>query len=92
MLQQYTEQIETIGLYGFYLLLFLFIGLAIQDVLKKGNVPKGMKEGDPMVFFDTKTKNWVTGFPLPIQDWYVEHEKNRLAPPVEPIGTLEGCV
>ena len=40
MLQQYTEQIETIGLYGFYLLLFLFIGLAIQDVLKKGNVPK----------------------------------------------------
>jgi len=40
MLQEYTEQIETIGLYGFYLLLFLFIGLAIQDVLKKGNVPK----------------------------------------------------
>lgn len=40
MLQQYTEQIEAIGLYGFYLLLFLFIGLAIQDVLKKGNVPK----------------------------------------------------
>ena len=61
-------------------------------VYKKGNVPKGMKEGDPMVFFDTKTKNWVTGFPLPIQDWYVEHEKNRLAPPVEPIGTLEGFV
>ena len=40
MLQQYTEQIETIGLYGFYLLLFLFIGMAIQDVLKKGDVPK----------------------------------------------------
>jgi len=40
MLQQYTEQIETIGLYGFYILLFLFIGLAIQDVLKKGDVPK----------------------------------------------------
>jgi len=40
MLQQYTEQIETVGLYGFYLLLFLFIGLAIQDVLKKGDVPK----------------------------------------------------
>ena len=40
MLQQYTEQIEAIGLYGFYLLLFLFIGMAIQDVLKKGNVPK----------------------------------------------------
>ncbi|WP_415231407.1 DUF2788 domain-containing protein [Psychromonas sp.] len=40
MLQEYTEQIETIGLYGFYLLLFLFIGLSIQDVLKRGNVPK----------------------------------------------------
>lgn len=40
MLQEYTQQIETIGLYGFYLLLFLFIGLAIQDVLKRGNVPK----------------------------------------------------
>ena len=40
MLYEYTEQIETIGLYGFYLLLFLFIGMAIQDVLKKGNVPK----------------------------------------------------
>ena len=40
MLQQYTEQIETIGLYGFYLLLFLFIGMAIQDVLKKGDVPR----------------------------------------------------
>jgi len=40
MLEEYTEQIETIGLYGFYILLFLFIGLAIQDVLKKGDVPK----------------------------------------------------
>lgn len=40
MLQQYTQEIETIGLYGFYLLLFLFIGLAIQDVLKRGKVPK----------------------------------------------------
>ncbi|MGB5444313.1 MAG: DUF2788 domain-containing protein [Psychromonas sp.] len=40
MLQEYTEQIEIIGLYGFYLLLFLFIGLSIQDVLKRGNVPK----------------------------------------------------
>ncbi|MFT6927317.1 MAG: hypothetical protein ACJAZP_002950 [Psychromonas sp.] len=40
VLQEYTEQIETIGLYGFYLLLFLFIGLSIQDVLKRGNVPK----------------------------------------------------
>lgn len=40
MLQEYTEQIETIGLYGFYLLLFLLMGLSIQDVLKRGNVPK----------------------------------------------------
>ena len=40
VLQEYTEQIETIGLYGFYLLLFLLIGLSIQDVLKRGNVPK----------------------------------------------------
>ena len=40
MLQQYTEQIETISLYGFYLILFMLIGLSIQDVLKRGNVPK----------------------------------------------------
>lgn len=40
MLQEYTEQIETFGLYSFYLLLFMFIGLAIQDVLKKSAVPK----------------------------------------------------
>lgn len=40
MLQQYTDQIETIGLYGFYLLLFLLMGLSIQDVLKRSNVPK----------------------------------------------------
>jgi len=40
MLYEYTDQLEAIGLYGFYLLLFLFIGMAIQDVLKKGNVPK----------------------------------------------------
>lgn len=40
MLQQYTEQIEVIGLYGFYLVLFLLIGFSIQDVLKRGNVPK----------------------------------------------------
>ena len=39
MLQQYTEQIETLGLYGFYLLLFLLMGLSIQDVLKRSNVP-----------------------------------------------------
>jgi hypothetical protein len=40
MLQQYTEQIEIIGLYGFYLFLFLLMGLSIQDVLKRGDVPK----------------------------------------------------
>ncbi|WP_094751634.1 DUF2788 domain-containing protein [Psychromonas sp. CD1] len=40
MLQQYTEQIETIGLYAFYLLLFLLMGLSIQDVLKRSNVPQ----------------------------------------------------
>ena len=52
MLQEYTEQIEKIGLYGFYLLLFLFIGLAIQDVLKKGNVPKfGRKVVWAVLFF-----------------------------------------
>ncbi len=31
---------EAIGLNLFFLGIFLFIGLAIQDVLKKGNVPK----------------------------------------------------
>lgn len=40
MLQQYTDQIETIGLYGFYLLLFLLMGFSIQDVLKRSNVPQ----------------------------------------------------
>ncbi|AGH80552.1 hypothetical protein PCNPT3_03050 [Psychromonas sp. CNPT3] len=40
MLQQYTDQIETIGLYAFYLLLFLLMGLSVQDVLKRSNVPK----------------------------------------------------
>jgi len=40
MLQEYTQQIEIIGLYGFYILLFLLIGLSIQDLLKRGDVPK----------------------------------------------------
>lgn len=40
MLQQYTEQIETLGLYGFYLFLFILMGLSVQDVLKRSNVPK----------------------------------------------------
>ncbi len=40
MLSEYTEQIETLGLYGFYIAIFVLIGLSIQDVLKRGNVPK----------------------------------------------------
>lgn len=40
MLSQYMEQIETIGLNFSLALLFLMIGLSINDVLKKGNVPK----------------------------------------------------
>ena len=40
MLQQYTEQIETLGLYGFYLFLFILMGLAVQEVLKHSNVPR----------------------------------------------------
>jgi hypothetical protein len=40
MLQQYTEQIETLGLYGFYLFLFILMGMSVQDVLKRSNVPK----------------------------------------------------
>ncbi|MCK5819942.1 MAG: DUF2788 domain-containing protein [Psychromonas sp.] len=40
MLQQYTDQIETIGLYGFYTLLFLLMGLSISEILKRSNVPK----------------------------------------------------
>ncbi|MCE2571644.1 DUF2788 domain-containing protein [Motilimonas eburnea] len=39
MLSEYTEQIETFGLYGFYVILFLLIGLSINDVLKRSNVP-----------------------------------------------------
>jgi len=31
---------ETIGLNLFFVGIFVFIGLAIQDVLKRGNVPK----------------------------------------------------
>lgn len=40
MLQKYTEQIEIFGLYAFYLTLFLLIAISIQDLLKRGNVPK----------------------------------------------------
>ncbi|WP_025820440.1 DUF2788 domain-containing protein [Shewanella marina] len=40
MLAQYMEQIETIGLNLFFAAIFFFIGMAIHDVLKQGNVPK----------------------------------------------------
>ncbi|MGL4448617.1 DUF2788 domain-containing protein [Shewanella sp.] len=40
MLSQYMEQIETIGLNLFFAAIFFFIGMAIFDVLKQGNVPK----------------------------------------------------
>lgn len=40
MLSQYMEQIETIGLNLFFVVIFFSIGMAIQDVLKQGNVPK----------------------------------------------------
>ena len=40
MLQQYTDQIETIGLYGFYTVLFLLMGISIQEILKRSDVPK----------------------------------------------------
>ncbi len=40
MLSQYMEQIEAIGLDLFFASLFFFIGMAIHDVLKQGNVPK----------------------------------------------------
>ncbi|RJG47714.1 DUF2788 domain-containing protein [Motilimonas pumila] len=39
MLSEYVEEIETLGLYGFYVIIFLLIGLSIQDVLKRSNVP-----------------------------------------------------
>ncbi|GAA3527719.1 MULTISPECIES: DUF2788 domain-containing protein [Zobellella] len=34
------ELLESIGLKLFFVVIFLLIGLAIQDVLKRGNVPK----------------------------------------------------
>jgi hypothetical protein len=40
MLNQYMEQIETFGFWFSMAVLFFLIGMAIQDVLKKGNVPK----------------------------------------------------
>ncbi len=40
MLNQYMEQIETFGTWFALAVLFFLIGMAIQDVLKKGDVPK----------------------------------------------------
>ncbi len=40
MLKAYTEQIEAIGLSLFFVAIFFFIGMSINDVLKRGNVPK----------------------------------------------------
>lgn len=39
MLSEYVDQLEAIGLNLFFAAIFFFIGMAIQDVLKKGNVP-----------------------------------------------------
>ncbi|MFM4702640.1 DUF2788 domain-containing protein [Aeromonas bivalvium] len=40
MLSQHIELIESLGLKLFFVAIFLLIGLAIQDVLKRGNVPR----------------------------------------------------
>lgn len=40
MLYKHMETIEAIGLDLFFIVLFFFIGMAIQDVLKRGNVPR----------------------------------------------------
>ncbi|WP_199611773.1 DUF2788 domain-containing protein [Flocculibacter collagenilyticus] len=39
MFAKYIDQIETIGLNLFFVIIFFFIGMAIHDVLKKGDVP-----------------------------------------------------
>ncbi|MBW8190677.1 DUF2788 domain-containing protein [Neiella marina] len=36
---EHWQEIETLGLYLFFAILFFFIGMAIYDVLKRGNVP-----------------------------------------------------
>ncbi|MCM2680794.1 DUF2788 domain-containing protein [Echinimonas agarilytica] len=38
-LTEHWDKIESIGLYVFFAVIFFFIGMAIQDVLKRGNVP-----------------------------------------------------
>lgn len=40
MLSEHIELIESVGLKFFIVAVFVLIGLAIQDVLKRGNVPR----------------------------------------------------
>ncbi len=40
MLAEHFVLIETIGLNLFFVFIFIFIGLSIQDVMKKNDVPK----------------------------------------------------
>ncbi|WP_429108849.1 DUF2788 domain-containing protein [Aeromonas veronii] len=39
MLSEHIDLIESLGLKLFFVAIFILIGLAIQDVLKRGNVP-----------------------------------------------------
>ncbi|WP_042010148.1 DUF2788 domain-containing protein [Aeromonas fluvialis] len=40
MLSEHIDLIESLGLKLFLVAIFILIGLAIQDVLKRGNVPR----------------------------------------------------
>ncbi|SGZ07559.1 DUF2788 domain-containing protein [Moritella viscosa] len=40
MLYEYIDLIESVGTKLFFVVLFFLIGMAIHDVLKKGNVPQ----------------------------------------------------
>ncbi|AOT08487.1 MULTISPECIES: DUF2788 domain-containing protein [Pseudoalteromonas] len=40
MISQYINEFETLGFYFALACIFFLIGMAIQDVLKKGDVPK----------------------------------------------------
>ncbi|QUM79979.1 MULTISPECIES: DUF2788 domain-containing protein [unclassified Moritella] len=40
MLYEYIDLIESVGTKLFFVALFFLIGMAIHDVLKKGNVPQ----------------------------------------------------
>ena len=48
MLAEHLELIETIGLNLFFVVIFIFIGLSIHDVMKNNNVPK---TGQYVVYF-----------------------------------------